>query len=81
MTQRLPDTCAFRGRPVATERLVNLYRRARRLPTYTVPVDIQNGLFLGGMVTSDMLTGSHGVLNHMHSVSHPLPCLWERLGH
>jgi hypothetical protein len=62
----LPARCVFRGRMPATERLVGLYRRARHLPGRTVPVDVQHGLFLGGLVTSDALTGSHGLLNHIY---------------
>jgi hypothetical protein len=62
----MPAQCVFRGRTPATERLVGMYRRARRLPPSTVPIDVDHGLFLGGIVTSDTLTGARGLLNHIY---------------
>ena len=59
----LPGTCQFHGRIPATERLVNLYRRERHLPPKSIPIDIRHGIFLGGVITSDTLTGSKGLLN------------------
>lgn len=62
----LPDACDFRGREPATAHLVAAYRRARGIPATAVAVDIRNGLFLGGFITADALTGSRGLLNHIY---------------
>ena len=64
MSLCLPEGCMFTGRMPATERLVSLYDKHRRFPRSTVPIEIKHGIFLGGMITSDTLTGSRGLLNH-----------------
>ncbi len=67
----LPADCTFRGREPATARLVAMYRTARRLPKGAVPIDVRNGLFLGGIVTSDTLAGGRGLLNHVYQLHGP----------
>lgn len=47
----------------ATSHLVSLYRHARHLPPASVPLCVDYGLFLGGMVTADTLTGCRGLLS------------------
>ena len=61
----LPERCVFRGRSPATARLVRMYLRARGLPPSAMVIDVAHGLYLGGVVTSDALTGSRGLLNHI----------------
>lgn len=67
----LPSDCFFRGRDPSTIRLVSMYCSARRLPRASVPVDVQRGLFLGGLLTSDTLGGSRGLLNHVYQAHGP----------
>ena len=67
----LPAECFFRGREPATARLVTMYRLARRLPPWVVAVDVHRGLFLGGILTSDTLGGSRGLLNHVYQMHGP----------
>ena len=43
----LPSGCQFAGRMPASETLVSLYRRQRRLPPKSVCIDVQRGLYLG----------------------------------
>ena len=62
----IPPTCCFTGRTANSVRLLTMYRRARHLPAHTLPIVVCNGLFLGGFVTSDTLTGSHGLLGHIY---------------
>ena len=62
----LPPACVFSGRNTNTNRLVTMYRRARHLPAHMVPIDVRGGLFLGGWLTSDTLTGTHGLLGHIY---------------
>jgi hypothetical protein len=62
----LPAHCVFHGRPPATDRLVGMHRRGRHLPPSVVPISVDHGLFLGGVVTSDTLTGARGLLNHIY---------------
>jgi hypothetical protein len=62
----VPPNCCFRGRIPNTNRLVTMYRRVRCLPSSVVPIVVDHGLFLGGWVTSDTLTGSHGLLGHIY---------------
>lgn len=52
MSLCLPQGCTFLGRMPATERLVTLYGQHRHFPRNTVPIDIQHGVFLGGVITS-----------------------------
>lgn len=68
----LPPGCHHRGpAEPASGRLVTMYRRARRLPPWTVRVDVRRGLFLGGVITSDTLGGSRGLLNHVYQAHGP----------
>lgn len=67
----LPANCNFRGRPPATDRLVNMYRKARHLRRDAVIVDVRHGCYLGGILTSDTLGGSRGLLNHVYQVHGP----------
>ena len=62
----VPSNCCFQGRSPNTNRLVTMYRRARCLPASMVPIVVDHGLFLGGWVTSDTLTGMHGLLGHIY---------------
>ena len=62
----LPPGCVFHGQIPATEQLVTLYCKHRHLPRRHLQIDIQAGIFLGGFVTSDTLTGSRGLLNHIY---------------
>ena len=62
----IPPTCCFAGRPANNLRLLTMYRKARHLPAHTLPVTVRNGLFLGGVLTSDTLTGAHGLLGHIY---------------
>lgn len=66
MSLCLPQSCQFTGRIPATERLVSIYRRSRHLPPRSVPIDVQRGIFVGGVITADTLTGSKGLLNHIY---------------
>jgi hypothetical protein len=67
----LPAACDFRGREPATNHLVTIYRRSRGLPGTAVRVDVRDGLFLGGFLTADVLTGSRGLLNHVYQSHGP----------
>jgi hypothetical protein len=67
----LPAACDFRGREPATNHLVTIYRRSRGLPGTAVRVDVRDGLFLGGFLTADALTGSRGLLNHVYQSHGP----------
>lgn len=61
----LPPSCTFIGRKPANYTMLSEYARQRRLPVRCIPIDIRQGLFLGGMPTSDTLSGVHGLLNHL----------------
>ena len=65
MSLCLPERCVFSGPEPATARLVSMYRVARHLPASLIPLDVQYGVFLGGMITADTVTGSRGLLNHI----------------
>ena len=62
----LPSGCIFRGPIPSTERLVTLYYKHRHIPRQSLGIDVQFGIFLGGVITSDTLTGSRGLLNHIY---------------
>lgn len=46
--------------------LVGMYCRSRSLPLRHVAVEVRDGLFLAGFMTSDVLTGVRGLLNHIY---------------
>jgi len=62
----LPITCTFLGTMPSTQGLLCKYCRLRYFPVSYIPLDIQNGLFLGGLPTSDSLTGLRGLLNFIY---------------
>lgn len=61
----LPSSCTFRGHKPTNYSMLQGYARQWRIPVRMIPMDIRNGLFLGGMPTSDTLSGVHGLLNHI----------------
>ena len=81
----LPSSCQFAGRMPASETLVSLYRRQRRLPPKSVCIDVQRGLYLGGIITADTLTGSKGLLNYTWNMTgankRKEPCNSSSSGH
>lgn len=61
----LPSACTFTGRKPVNYPMLSEYARQRRIPVRFIPLEIRRGIFLGGMPTSDTLSGVHGLLNHI----------------
>lgn len=65
MSLCLPTSCTFSGNRSSNWAMLCEYARQRRIPTAAIPIDIRMGLFLGGIPTSDTLSGVHGLINHL----------------